>query len=113
MGVVQILINNHRTLISQLTNQQLESAVARIRESKPYLVFFQQLIGADINQFLNNLYTFNFLSCVDTENPKQSYIENCLKRPIVMLDVNEQMTRFFFLDIEYSLIIRERFSRNF
>ena len=112
-GQFYILINNHRALLSQLTNQQLESAVARIRESKPYLVYFQQIIGVDGYRFLNHLYTLDFLDCVDTDTPKESYIENCLKRPLAMLDVNEQLTRFFFLDIEYSLIIREKFSRNF
>ncbi len=108
-----VIQGNRRSLINQLTCEQLDSAVARIREVKPYLLYFQQLISIDGYQFLNHLYTLDFLSCIDTEDPRQTYIDNCLMKPLSMLDMNEQLTRFFFLDIEYVLLIRERFSRNF
>lgn len=105
---------NKKREMSSLSYDELVSAVAAILEKKPYLAYYHNSIGLNLEENASAFCFFSlFSSLIDSDNPKDVYIEKCLTRPFLLLDTDKQFIRFFFMDMEYSLLLREQYIRYF
>lgn len=111
-GFTYFPFENQWLPIQNLSNESLLSAIADIDEKKPYLILFRKTIGLSDTIFRNRFMSYDFFhDIIYSESPSQFFIDECLKRPFVLLDVNQQLLRYFFYDLSYSFLLIESFRR--